>query len=169
MYLKDGRGDFAAIACITWNAGLRIHERFRTDTAIAEQALRESAITIKGNGGKIRTVPINDSIRAELEKLLAVTPRGHKLVVLDDVPPHNAIAQLQQYIYRVRPTVQDEESERHMTHHGLRHSYAARTWQELIDSGLNPLSASLRVSQLLGHERPDVTNVYLASPKKEGF
>ena len=55
-----------------------------------------------------------------------------------------------------------------MTHHGLRHSYAARTYQELIGSGISPLNASLRVSQLLGHERPDVTNVYLASIPKDG-
>ena len=46
--------------------------------------------------------------------------------------------------------------------------YAARTYQELIDSGLSPLSASLRVSQLLGHERPDVTKGYLASIPKGG-
>lgn len=166
--LMDGHEDFAAIACITWYAGLRIHECFRIDTAIAEQALRENAITIKGKGGKIRTVPINESIRVELRKLLAVTPRGHKLFVPDDVPTHHAIAQLQQYIYRVRPAVQDEGSTRPMTHHGLRHSYAARTWQELIDCGVPPLSASLRVSQLLGHERADVTNVYLASIPKDG-
>ena len=55
-----------------------------------------------------------------------------------------------------------------MTHHGLRHSYAAHTYQALIDSGMSPFSASLRVSQLLGHERPDVTNVYLASIPKDG-
>ena len=55
-----------------------------------------------------------------------------------------------------------------MTRHGLRHSYAARTYQELIDSGMRPFSASLRVSQLLGHERPDVTHGYLASISKEG-
>ena len=54
-----------------------------------------------------------------------------------------------------------------MTHHGLRHSYAARTYQELIDSGMSPLNASLRVSQLLGHERPDVTKGYLASISKD--
>ena len=52
-----------------------------------------------------------------------------------------------------------------MTHHGLRHSFAAWTYLELIDSGMSPLSASLRVSRLLGHERPDVTRGYLASVK----
>lgn len=166
--LADSHEDFAAIACLTWYAGLRIHECFRIDTAIAEQALRENAITVKGKGGKVRTVPINGSIRIELEKFLAVTPRGHKLFVPDGVPTHHAIAQLQQYIYKVRPQIQDEDSVRPMTHHGLRHSYAARTWRELVDSGVSPLNASLRVSQLLGHERPDVTHTYLASVPKDG-
>ena len=166
---RDGHEDFAAVARLTWYAGLRIHECFRIDTAMAEQALREDAITVKGKGGKIRTVPINESIRKELKKFLDVTPRGHKLFVPDDVPTHSAIAQLQMYIYKVRPLIQDDGFTRPMTHHGLRHSYAVRTWQELIESGMSQLNASLRVSQLLGHERPDVTNVYLASLKKEAF
>ena len=166
--MVDGHEDFAAIACLTWYAGLRIHECFRIDTATAEQALRENAITIKGKGGKVRTAPINESISIELKKLLSVTPRGHKLFVPDGVSTDIAIARLQQYIYKVRPQIQDEDSIRPMTHHGLRHSYAARTYQELIDGGLSPLSASLRVSQLLGHERPDVPRGYLASIPKDG-
>ncbi len=166
--MVDGHEDFAAIACLTWYAGLRIHECFRIDTATAEQALRENAITVKGKGGKIRTVPINESISIELKKLLAVTPRGHKLFVLDGVPTDAAIARLQQYIYQMRPQIQDEDSTRPMTHHDLRHSFAARTYQELIDSGMSSLSASLRVSQMLGHERPDVTKGYLASISKDG-
>ena len=143
--MVDGHEDFAAIACLTWYAGLRIHECFRIDTATAEQALRENAITVKGKGGKIRTVPINESISIELKKLLAVTPRGHKLFVLDGVPTDAAIARLQQYIYQMRPQIQDEGFTRPMTHHGLRHSFAARTYQELIDGGLSPkgLSASI--------------------------
>ena len=163
--LADNHEDFATIACLTWYAGLRIHECFRIDTATAEQTLRENAITIKGKGGKVRSVPINESISIELKKLLAVTERGHKLFVPDGVPTDIAIARLQQYIYKVRPQIQDEGSTRPITHHGLRHSYAARSWQELIDSGMSPLSASLRVSQLLGHERPEITQGYLASVK----
>lgn len=100
--------------------------------------------------------------------MLAVTPRGHKLFVPDGVPTDIAIARLQQYIYQVRPQIQDEGSTRTMTHHGLRHSFAARTYQELTNSGMSSLSASLRVSQLLGHERLDVTRGYLASIPKDG-
>ena len=73
------------------------------------------------------------------------------------------------YICKVRPLIQDNGSTRPMIHHGLRHSYAVRTWQELIEGGMSQINASLRVSQLLGHERPDVTDIYLASLKKEAF
>ena len=112
--MADGHEDYAAIACLTWYAGLRIHECFRIDMATAEQALRENAITVKGKGGKIRTVPINESIAIELKKLLAVTARGHKLFVSDDEPTDAAIQRLQQYIYKVRPQIQDEDSARLM-------------------------------------------------------
>ena len=40
-----------------------------------------SAITIKGKGGKIRTVPINQQIVSALEKCLDATPTGSKLLV----------------------------------------------------------------------------------------
>lgn len=63
-------------------AGLRNHERFRIDTATAERALWENAITVKDNGGR------------------------------------------------------------------------------------SALDAHFEVSRLLGHERPDVTNIYLASVRK---
>ena len=57
-------------------AGLRIHECFRIDTATAERVLRENAITIKGKGGKVRTVPINEQIAIAMRKQLDRTPQG---------------------------------------------------------------------------------------------
>ena len=148
------------------HAGLRIHECFRIDTAIARQAIRESAITIKGKGGKIRTVPINQQIIASLEKCLEATPTGSKLLVPDDVPTDKAINQLQQFILRNRESVQDPDSNRPLTFHGLRHTYATEKYRQLIADGISELDAQLTVSQLLGHERADVTNIYLVSIKK---
>lgn len=116
----------------------------------------------------MRTVPINDTIRIELQKLLSITPRGHKLFVPDNVPTDVAIKRFQQYLISVRPKIQDETRTTHLTHHGLRHSFAARSYQELIQQGISPLEASYRVSRLLGHERHDVTRIYLASVEKGG-
>ena len=147
-------------------AGLRIHECFRIDLAIARQAIREHAITIKGKGGKIRTVPINQQIISALEKCLETTPTGSKLLVPDDVPTDKAINQLQQFVLRNREAVQDPDSNRPLTFHGLRHTYATEKYRQLIADGFSELDAHLTVSRLLGHERADVTNIYLVSIKK---
>ena len=47
--------------------------------------------------------------------------------------------------------------------HGLRHTYAAEKYRQLIADGISELDAHLTVSRLLGHERADVTNIYLSS------
>ena len=58
--MAENRDDVILALYLGRYAGLRIHECFRMDTAAAEQALRENALTVKGKGGKVRTVPIED-------------------------------------------------------------------------------------------------------------
>ena len=166
--LREDRYDYILAFYLARYAGLRIHECFRIDTAIAENALRENAITIKGKGGKIRTVPINDAITVALRKQLSRTERGHKLLVPDGMPTDDAIYRVQKFLLDHRKELQDEGDSRPLTFHGLRHTYAAEKYQKLVGSGMPALTAHLTVSQLLGHERPDVTDIYLASVRKGG-
>ena len=98
-----------------------------------------------------------------LRKRLAVTKRGHKLMVPDDIRTDVAITELQQFIAAHRYIIQDEESDRPLTFHGLRHTYAVEKYKALITAGKTDLDAHYEVSRLLGHERPDVTDIYLAS------
>ena len=58
--MAEEREDYILALYLARYAGLRIHECFRMDTAAAERALRENALTVKGKGGKIRIVPIED-------------------------------------------------------------------------------------------------------------
>ena len=164
--LAADRYDYILALYLARYAGLRIHECFRIDTATAEQALRENAVTVKGKGGKVRTVPINEQIALALRKQLDRTQRGHKLLVPDGVPTDQAIAALQFFIMRHRDEVRDAGSDRSLTFHGLRHTYAAEKYRELTERGMGDLDAHFTVSRLLGHERPDVTNIYLASVRK---
>ena len=108
-----------------------------------------------------RTLPINQQIISALEKCLETTPTGSKLLVPDGVPTDKAINQLQQFII----DAQDPNSDRPLTFHGLRHTHAAEKYRQFIADGISELDAHLTVSQLLGHERADVTNIYLASMK----
>jgi len=161
------RWDYILAFYLARFAGLRIHECFRIDTATAEQALRENAITIKGKGGKIRTVPINEQIAIAMREQLKRTPRGHKLLVPGDMHTDRAINQLQFFIMRHRDEVRTEDTDRPMTFHGLRHTYAAEQYRKLTEGGMSALDAHFEVSRLLGHERADVTNIYLASLSKQ--
>lgn len=161
--LTAGREDFVSVLYLGRFAGLRIHECFRIDTAAASKAVKEKALTIKGKGGLVRTVPLNDLLVQRLQRDLKETPRGHKLFVADDQQTHEAIKKLQAFIWLYRSTVRDPDSTRPMTFHGLRHTYAAEKYQSFIAAGKTPYEARKAVSGLLGHGRDDVTKIYLAS------
>ena len=165
--MAEGREDYILALYLARYAGLRIHECFRMDTAAAERALRKYALTVKGKGGKVRIVPIEDErITMMLQKLLDKTARGHKLLVPDGVPTDQAINGMQQFILRHRDAICDLTApDRRITFHGLRHTYAAEKYTSLVNGGMTPLDAHFTVSRLLGHERPDVTDIYLASVK----
>ena len=113
----------------------------------------------------MRTVPINEQIVIAMKKQLANTVRGHKLLVPDDMPTDRAINRLQFFIMTNRGTIQNPNQSHPLTFHGLRHTYAAEKYQELVNGGMSDLDAHFEVSRLLGHERADVTNIYLASVK----
>lgn len=164
--LTADREDYVSILYLGRFAGLRIHECFRIDTATAAKAVKERTLTIKGKGGLVRTVPLNDLLVQRLQQDLKRTPRGHKLYVPDDQETHEAIKALQAFIWLNRSLAQDEGSTRPMTFHGLRHTYAAEKYQGFIDAGVTPFGARKAVSRLLGHGRDDVTNIYLASLKE---
>ncbi len=166
--VAEGRDDIACVLYLGRYAGLRIHEVMRLDTATAERALREDAITVKGKGGKIRTVPIEDDrVRIALRRMLNKTERGHKLFVPDDVPTDRAINGIQLFIIKHRDGIADPNREANLTFHGLRHTYAAMKYHILTENGMAPLAAHFEVSRLLGHERADVTDIYLASAGKK--
>ena len=75
--MGENRDDIACALYLARFAGLRIHEVCRIDTATAEKALREGAVTIKGKGGNIRTVPI---VNIGLRLMLDHTERGPQAV-----------------------------------------------------------------------------------------
>ncbi len=166
--LGAGREDYVTILYLGRYAALRIHECFRIDTATAGRAVKENTLTIKGKGGLERTVPLNDLLVNRLQLHLKTTPRGHKLFVADNELTHEAIKRFQAFIYLQRQDVQDPDSTRPMTFHGLRHTKAAEWYQEFLQEGKSPYEARKAVSRLLGHGRDDVTRIYLASVKEKG-
>lgn len=158
---KAGRRDFEACIVIARYAALRIHEVLRMDTAIARVALQDGFITIKGKGGKVREVPIHESIRIELMAMLEMTPAGQKLFVPAGTDTHSVRYALEAFIRQHRDSVKDADSTRPMTFHGLRHTCAADWYLQLINEGKTAHEARLQVSRWLGHERAEITRIYL--------
>jgi len=165
---QAGHEDYEACIVIARYAGLRLHEVMRLDTAIARAALKNGYITIKGKGGKVRNVPINENVKIILEKFLKRTPPGHKLFVSSDKQTHIAKTELQNFITAHRKFVQEDFSKPPITFHGLRHTCAQDWYRELIAQGRPEVEARLQVSKWLGHERLDVTRIYLAGIELEG-
>lgn len=161
--LRLGREDYVTILYLARYAGLRIHECFRIDTAIAAGPVREGAITIKGKGGLVRTVPLHPLLVSRLELHLQTTPRGHKLFVPDDMETHTAI----QPPAGVYSDLQALHPGRRLgaSHDLPRPPPCLRSewYQERIAAGATPYEARKAVSRLLGHGRDDVTKIYLAS------
>lgn len=161
----EGKENFADLFVLAHDMGLRIHEAFRIDTASARDALRNGKLSVKGKGGKLREVPTTaacDNIfRCKLEE---VAPGG-KLFVAADQKSHQAILALQTYIIRNRDQVRSPSNPVALTYHGLRHTYAATTYARLKAQGRSDFEAHIAVSRLLGHERADVTDIYLVANK----
>ena len=157
------REDYGACLMIARYAGLRLHEAMRIDTAIARAALKDGFLTIKGKGGKVREVPLDGEVRIVLANYLARTKPGNKLFVPDGKQTHVAITELQNFIRAHRGRVQEDAAKSPLTFHGLRHTCAAGWYRTLISDGKSAYEARLQVSKWLGHERDDVTRIYLAS------
>lgn len=100
--------------------------------------------------------------------MLRQTPRGHKLFVSDTTPTDLAINRFQCFLYRHRDAVQIADRHRPLTCHGLRYTYAVEQYLTCRMQGLDEHSACRHVSRLLGHEREDVTRIYLASLREGG-
>ncbi len=164
---KSNHFDYLGCLKMARYAGLRIHECMRIDTATARNALKSGLLTIKGKGGKVRQVPLCRTARQTLKNALHHTPAGQKLFVPEGKQIHIAITELQNFIGSHREEIRDPDSDRPLTFHGLRHTCAAEWYKSFLEHGYTEYQARLRVSQWLGHERDDVTRIYLASVLKD--
>ena len=163
---EAGRTDYADIATLTYYVGLRIHEVCRLDTAAVEAWERTGVLTVKGKGGRVRSVPVEaGAAKQALRDRRAAVQRGHKLFVPDDTATDAYIYAFQSFLREHRPD--QGTNPRPLTHHGLRHSYAIRQYQTAVDGGASEHRAKLDVSHLLGHGRADVTKIYLASAEED--
>lgn len=156
-----GNGRVGYALQLARNEGLRVHEIFKIDRSMAEKAIRTGELTIKGKGGKERTVPITDATKNNLKDAMQEINRGNKLFVNANEKTHLVIKETQNFIYNHRNSCTDRTNGTTITIHGLRHTWAQEKYNEFIQKGHTEYWAREHVSRLLGHERDDVTRIYL--------
>lgn len=158
--------DYAEILTIARYNGLRIHEIFRLDTATVRNTVKTEMLLIKGKGGKMRKIPLAAETKNSFERMLKKTSEGHKLFVAAEDKTHLAINRFQQFVTATTKRLFPSK-EISLTTHGLRHTWAAENYQLLVERGFSESVTKRQISRWLGHEREDVTNIYLASLEKE--
>lgn len=157
------RHDVANVLQLGREAGLRIHECTRLDRASAERALQTGFLHVKGKGGLERDVPLREEAKNALRDAMERVERGQKLFVRHEQgqKTHQQIKSVQDFICNHRGKFADSSREANMTFHGLRHSYAREEYEKRIADGAAERNAREEVSRLLGHERDDVTRIYI--------
>lgn len=156
----------ASIIQLARELGLRVHEAVRMDRADAEKALRNSYLSVKGKGGLRRDVPLSPISMSIVKTALKHVSRGEKLFVPQHLKAHQVIQQVQDFVRNNRDQVIDPLHGRpegiEITMHSFRHTYAKEQYNRLILQGIDSISAKKAVSKLIGHNRADVTDIYLA-------
>lgn len=179
-----GRPIVAQTLALAFWIGLRLHEVMQIDHARITNALSRGFIAIKGKGDKWRDVPLCDEARAVLFEARKRTARGDRAFVEKDRAVDKQMDSIKHFIGNHRRKIDSNRpiSRKEMvllgeleagpmtsplTFHGLRHSYAMRQYARCRKQGMSSLQARLRVSKWLGHERDDVTRIYLAGNDDE--
>ncbi|QGM98336.1 tyrosine recombinase XerC [Methylocystis parvus] len=146
----------AAVLALLYGAGLRISEALSIQRAEAPVG-RVDRIAIVGKGGKTRTLPVIEPVRAAVESYLSLCPYelagGPLFVGAKGGPLSPRIVQLA--VQRLRGALGLPDS---ATPHALRHSFATH----LLGRG-----GDLRtIQELLGHASLSTTQIYTAVDKK---
>jgi integrase len=139
--------------------GLRIHEVFKMRHSIINETLRskevQKTLLVVGKGGLKRYIPLTEGDIDFLRRINGIKDSGtDRIFVREDQDTKSEISKLQTFI-------SDHRLDKGYSHHGLRHRYAQRLYNQLRSTGLLDLEARRIVSVRLGHGRIDITYTYL--------
>jgi site-specific recombinase XerC len=135
--------------------GLRISECFKMRHSQLKVAIKTSNLAVKGKGGYIRNMELDDLDIKLLEKVNSIKTSGtDRIFVKKNEKTHIKIKELQTFIYKNR---EDDK----ITFHSLRHRYAQNKYDELRAKGLGDFEARMIVSHKLGHNRLEICKIYL--------
>lgn len=104
--LEYKREDYFSVLCLGRYAGLSVRECFCIDVAAAEIAVEEKALTVRGEDGLIRTVPLTHRLIERLRYHL-LTRQGRRLLVASGKATNGAIKEFENFVWVFQHHAQD--------------------------------------------------------------
>lgn len=182
---KQGEGPrMELILDVARKFGCRLEGILNLDINSISKALATGELLTKEKNGKINIKPVERLEQREiLEKIKAYGEENKKSKIFVPNNFKETYKEVQNFVYNNRENIQDQERVKsadarivyteskeickaNLTLHGLRHTYLQEQREYYIKNGDSPKQADLKVSRLAGHNREEVTKIYLAKANK---
>lgn len=181
---KQGQGPRMELVLeVARNFGCRLEGILNLDINTISKALITGELLTKEKNGKINMKPVERLEQRELlEKIKALGEENKQNKIFVPYNFKTTYKEVQNFVYNNRENIQEKERVKsadarimhienqdvykaNITVHGLRHTYLQEQREYYIKNGDTPKQADLKVSKLAGHNREEVTKIYLAKAK----
>ena len=178
---KQGQGPRMELVLeVARNFGCRLEGILNLDINTISKALITGELLTKEKNGKINMKPVERLEQRELlEKIKALGEENKQNKIFVPYNFKTTYKEVQNFVYNNRENIQEKERVKsadarimhienqdvykaNITVHGLRHTYLQEQREYYIKNGYTPKQADLKVSKLAGHNRSEVTKIYLA-------
>src|SRR5699024_9976007 len=158
LCIDSKKGHYSDIAHIQYHLGLRVKEAITLKTIQVKEALESMELELhQTKGGKARILVLNNTQLEVLQRAYRNRLSDNSLFVRSNQLTHQA---RRQYIDHLR-NHRHKFTESKITPHSFRRSYANLEYSKGIKSGMPKNEVLVNVSQKMGHERGEITRVYL--------
>ena len=178
---KQGQGPrMELVLDVARNFGCRLEGILNIDISTINKALATGELLTKEKNGRINMKQVERLEQRELlEKIKALGEENKQNKIFVQNNFKTTYKEVQNFVYNNRENIQEKERiksadarimyienqeicKANLTLHGLRHTYLQEQREYYIKNGDSPKQADLKVSKLAGHNRSEVTKIYLA-------
>lgn len=157
--------------------GMRLDEAASLRRHEVEDALRTGILKLTNTkGGRPRNITLSQTAQDTLGRSIMKVPRGEYVFCPVGRRIHEFKKGVEDFIYLNRKEVQSQErlatghnlapgEKGALTFHGLRHAFARELYAEKLQNGFTREAALQKVAETLGHNRAEVSLIYILDTK----
>lgn len=158
LCIDSNKEHYAHLAQIQYHLGLRVKEAITLKTAQVREALYHQQLELnQTKGGKARILELNAQQLETLKKAYENRLSDNNVFVKSNQLTHQA---RRQYIDHLR-NHREKFTQSKITPHSFRRAFANNEYNKRISSGIERMQVLVEVSKAMGHERGEVTRLYL--------